>query len=300
MADCTAYKQGMKSLEYAPEEEDMSQTEEHAFYSGLIIKIGARCFFGYQEAHFRVDCPLFWEAVKNRNHQKHKLALAAVQNTRKRQAENDLNNKEAASSELSTKTVKAVTQVKDTTGAETRSSIEINYEQAAAEAINKVKQDLATKEVEQRLKREIEKQRLNETLCMTKPEPETRENSMSRSNCNTSKILTRKPFGITKNGARIMSMITVGGHEVTRNLSEPSDQTVLHIDVYADYLSAISTQTPSRALRALLSRGGSKSVRIGNRYTDAYGPHVVMLNIDGINIYTKTMITCDEDLAGQI
>ena len=25
-----------------------------------------------------------------------------------------------------------------------------------------------------------------------------------------------------------------------------------------------------------------------------------MLNIDGINIYTKTMITCDEDLIGQI
>ena len=28
--------------------------------------------------------------------------------------------------------------------------------------------------------------------------------------------------------------------------------------------------------------------------------HEVMLNIDGINIYTKTMITCDEDLVGQI
>ena len=26
----------------------------------------------------------------------------------------------------------------------------------------------------------------------------------------------------------------------------------------------------------------------------------MMLNIDGINIYTETMITCDEDLAGQI
>ena len=36
-----------------------------------------------------------------------------------------------------------------------------------------------------------------------------------------------------------MSKITVRGHEVTRNLSEPSDQTVMHIDVYADYLSAI-------------------------------------------------------------
>ena len=37
-----------------------------------------------------------------------------------------------------------------------------------------------------------------------------------------------------------------------------------------------------------------------NRYTEAYGPHEVMLNIDGINIYRKTMITCDEDLVGQI
>ena len=58
-ADCTIYKQGMKSLGYAPDEEDMSQMEEHEFYSGLIIKIGARCFFCNQEGHFRIDCPLF-------------------------------------------------------------------------------------------------------------------------------------------------------------------------------------------------------------------------------------------------
>ena len=45
VADCTTYKQGMKSLVYAPNEKDMSQMEEHEFYSGLIIKIGARCFF---------------------------------------------------------------------------------------------------------------------------------------------------------------------------------------------------------------------------------------------------------------
>ena len=83
-------------------------------------------------------------------------------------------------------------------------------------------------------------------------------------------------------------------------MSETSDQTIMHIDVYADYLSAISPQTTSRALRALLTRVGSKSVRVENRYTEAYGPHEVMLNIDGINIYTKTMITCVEDLAGQI
>ena len=123
---------------------------------------------------------------------------------------------------------------------------------------------------------------------------------MGRVNCNTLKMVTGKPFGIWKIGARIMPIITVGGHEVTRNLSEPSDQTIMHIDVYADYLSAISPKTPSRASKAFLTRGGIKSVRIDNRNRENFGPHEVMLNIDGIKIYTKTMITSDEDLAGQI
>ena len=152
VADCTTYKQGMKNLGFAPDEEDMSQTEEHEFYSGLIIKIGARCFFCNQEGHFRLDCPLFWKAVKNQSHPKHKLALAAVQNQRNRQTEFETKNSEAPSAELPTKTVKAVTQVNSAIEATAKNALEINYEKAAAEAINKVKQDLATKEIEQRLK----------------------------------------------------------------------------------------------------------------------------------------------------
>ena len=130
--------------------------------------------------------------------------------------------------------------------------------------------------------------------------PEASDSATNGGNCNTLRMVTGKSFGITKIGARIMSITTVGGHEVTRNLSEPSDQTIMHIDVYANYLSAISPQTSLRAGRALLRRGCSKSVRVENRYTEAYGPHEVMLNIYGKNISTKTMITCDEDLAGQI
>ena len=184
--------------------------------------------------------------------------------------------------------------------AENKNPLEINYEKAAAQAINKMKQELAMKVIEQRLKQEIERQKLNESLSMSMPMPEAEVGATRGGNCNTLKMVTGKPFGIRKIGARIMSIITVGGHEVTRNLSEPSDQPIMHIDVYPGYLSAISPQTTSRALRALLTRGGSKSVLVENRYTEAYGPHEVMLNIDGINIYTKTMITCDEDLAGQI
>ena len=147
-----------------------------------------------------------------------------------------------------------------------RNPLAINYEKAAAEAINKVKQDLATKEIEQRLKQEIERQKLHETLSMSMPITEAEVGATRSGNCNTLKMVMGKPFGITKIGAGIMSIITVGGHEVTRNLSEPSDQTIMHIDVYADYLNAISPQTTSRALRALLTRGGSKSVHV-DRYT---------------------------------
>ena len=207
---------------------------------------------------------------------------------------------ETPSAELPTKTVEAVTQVNSAMEATTRHDLEINYEKAAAEAINKVKQDLAAKEIEQRVKQEIERQKVNETLGCSVPIPEAVAGSTKSGSCNTLKMVTGKPFGFTKIGARIMSIITVGGHEVTRNLSEPSDQTIMHNDVYADYLSARSPQTTSRALRALLTRGDSKSVRVANRYRETYGPHEVMLNIDGINIYTKTMITCDEDLVGQI
>ena len=129
-----------------------------------------------------------------------------------------------------------------------------------------MKQDLATKKIDQRLKQEIERQKLNETLSGLVPKPEAEVGATKSGNCNTLKMVTEQPFGITKIGARIMSIITVRGLEVTRNLSEPSDQIIMHIDVYADHLSAISPQTTSRALRALLIRCGSKSVRVENRY----------------------------------
>ena len=119
--------------------------------------------------------------MKNQGHPKHKLVLAAVQNTRNRQAENDLQSKEAANGELPTKTVKAVAQVKDVVGAETRSPLVTIYEKAAAEAINRVKQDLATKVIEQRLKHEIERQKMSETISTTRPKPETGENLVNRS-----------------------------------------------------------------------------------------------------------------------
>ena len=78
-----------------------------------------------------MDCPIIWKAVKNQSHPKHKLALAAVQNTRNRQAELETRNSEAPNAELPTKTVKAVTQINNAMQTMTRKSPEINFERAA-------------------------------------------------------------------------------------------------------------------------------------------------------------------------
>ena len=103
VADSASYKKGMKSLGYAPDEDEISQMEEHELYSGLIIMIGARCFFCKQEIDFRVDCPLFWEAESPKTQ-----VSAAVQNITKRQGESDLQNKDVIKDELSTKSIKRV------------------------------------------------------------------------------------------------------------------------------------------------------------------------------------------------
>ena len=84
-----------------------------------------------------MDRPLFWEAVKNQNHPKHKLALAAVQNIKNRQAENCLQTKQATGGELTTKTVKFVTEVREAGVAESRISLGIDYRESSGRGCQK-------------------------------------------------------------------------------------------------------------------------------------------------------------------
>ena len=59
---------------------------------------------------------------------------------------------------LLTKSMEAVNEKKEAEGAATKGSLGINYQKAATDAINKVKEGLATKEIGQKLKQEIEKE----------------------------------------------------------------------------------------------------------------------------------------------
>ena len=96
------------------------------------------------------------------------------------------------------------------------------------------------------------------------------------------------------------SIISVAGHQVIRNLSEPSEFTMMHLDTYADYLRHVEPRTELRAVRALLTRGGPRTKKLHGRYVEVYGPYQMMLNVDGISIYTRTYLTADSDQMGQI
>ena len=106
--------------------------------------------------------------------------------------------------------------------------------------------------------------------------------------------------GMVPQGSKIQSKISVVGHQVIRNLSEPSEFTLMHLDTYADYLRQVEPRTESRAVRALPTTGGPPIKKLHGRYVEVYGTYQVMLKVDGISIYTRTYVTTDSDQIGQI
>ena len=49
-----------------------------------------------------------------------------------------------------------------------------------------------------------------------------------------------------------------------------------------------------------MTTGGPRTKKLHGRYVEVYGPYQVMLNVDGISIYTGTYVTTDSDQMGQI
>ena len=75
-------------------------------------------------------------------------------------------------------------------------------------------------------------------------------------------VISGKTFGMTIEGTKIMSIIPVAGHQVVKNLSEPSEITLVHLDIYADYLEGEGSQVGFMAVRALLTTGGPGLMRV--------------------------------------
>ena len=140
-----------------------------------------------------------------------------------------------------------------------------------------------TREIEQKDKHKLEKQRAQEQLNAFEAS-EMEETKAPSSLSMKLNVISGHAFGLVPQGSKIQSIISVAGDQVIRNLSEPSEFTLVHLDIYADYLKQAEPRTELRAVRALLTAGGTRIKKHHGRYVEAYGAYQVMLNVDGISI----------------
>ena len=76
--------------------------------------------------------------------------------------------------------------------------------------------------------------------------------------------------------------------------------TIKQRQIYADNLRQAEPRTESRAVRALITTGGTQTMKSHDFYVEVYAPNQVMLKMNGIIIYSKTNVTTDNDHIGQI
>ena len=297
---CPTYKQGMKAIGFSLEDEDASEVDHEDCMRGLIAKFGPRCFFCNLEGHFKSDCPQFWDAVADIKHPRHEEALSGVKASKARLLSEAEARRKEKPQELAANKMQAVTEeTREPEPATAADDFKIDYKAAARDALNRVQQELVTKEIEQKVKLELENEKLQEQLN-TFEATEFEETKAPSSLSMKLNVISGQRFGMVPQGSKIQSIISVAGHQVIRNLSEPSEFTLMHLDTYADYLRQVEPRTESRAVRALLTTGGPRMKKLDGRYLEVYGPYQVMLNVDGISIYTRTYVTTDDDQMGQI
>ena len=178
-------------------------------------------------------------------------------------------------------------------------NFKIDYRAVARDALNRVQQEMVTKEIEQNVNLELENEKLQEkrnSFEATEVEDTKAPSSLSMK----VNVISGQRFGMVPQRSKIQSIISVAGHQVIRNLSEQSEFTLMHLDKYADYLRQEEPRTESRPVEALLTTGGPRIKKLHGRYVEVYGLYQVMLNVDGISVYTRTYVKTDSDQIGQI
>ena len=110
----------------------------------------------------------------------------------------------------------------------------MDYGLVAQTALQKVNQELATKKFEQWVKSELENTELCEKLDTSEKTVKAENNQEPKSRGSNLNVISRKPFGMTREGIKQMSIISVASHQVVNNLSEPSEITLVYLDINAD------------------------------------------------------------------
>ena len=155
----------MKAIGFSLEGEDASEVDHEGFTRGVIAKFGPRCCFCNLEGHFKSDCLQFWDAVADIKHPRHEEALSGVKASKARLLSEAEARRKEKPQELATKKMQAVTE--ETCEPEpvtVADDFKIDHRAAARDTLNRVQQELVTNEIEQKVKLELENEKLQEKL----------------------------------------------------------------------------------------------------------------------------------------
>ena len=152
----------MKAIGFSLEGKDASEVDHEDFTRGVIAKFGPRCCFCNLEGHFKSDYPQFWDAVADIKHPRHEEALSGVKASKARLLSEAEARRKEKPQELATKKMQAVTE--ETCEPEpvtVADDFKIDYRAAVRDTPNKVQQEVVTNEIEQKVKLELENEKLH-------------------------------------------------------------------------------------------------------------------------------------------
>ena len=285
---CSAYKQNMKAIGYFLDDVDATEENQEEYVRVLIMRYVPRCFFCNLEGHCKSDCTQLWDAVADVKHPRYEEALSGVKAVRARlmnEAESRKN--EVTTGTFTTKQVKTLPNeaIASSLEAETTGALKVNHGLAARTALQNVQQELAAKEAAQWVRSELENTERREKLDILGRSTKKEDNQEPRKQGLKLNVISGKTFGLTREGTKIMSIISVAGHQVVKNLSRPPEITLEHLEIYADYLREKGLNLDSRAVRALLTTGGPRLMKVDGHHIEVHGPYSILMNVDGINIH---------------
>ena len=195
---CPTYKQDMKAIGFSLEDEDASEVDHVDFMRGVFKKFSPRCFFCNLEGHFKSDSPQFCDAVADIKHPRHEEASSGVKASKARLLSEAEARRKEKRKELATKKMQTVTEeIREPEPVIAVNDFKVDYRAAARDALNRVQQNLATKEIEQKVKLELENEKIKEKLNAFETS-EVEETKAPSSLSMKLDVISGKTFGIVK------------------------------------------------------------------------------------------------------